>query len=100
MYKLGLDIGGTKINVGILDCSYNLLGTKKLYVNKILYPESEIKAAVLELCKELDISYGDISSCGVGVPGTVSEDGKTLIKAPNISILSPDFAIRTDIENL
>ena len=98
MYKLGLDIGGTKINIGILDSSYNLLGTKKLYVSKISSPVSEIKASTLELCAELGISYGDISSCGVGVPGTVSEDGKTLIKAPNISILSADFAQKLESE--
>lgn len=96
MYKLGLDIGGTKINIGILDSSYKLLGTKKLYVSKISDPVAEIKASTMELCAECSISYGDITACGVGVPGTVSSDGKTLIKAPNISILTPDFAIRLE----
>ena len=30
MYRLGLDIGGTKINIGVLDGSGNLLATQKL----------------------------------------------------------------------
>ena len=34
----------------------------------------------------------ELVSCGIGVPGTVSDDGKRLIKAPNISIVSEDIA--------
>ena len=96
MYKLGLDIGGTKINVGILDPDCKLIGIRKLYVREISEPTLEIRATAEELCRECGISYSDISSCGIGVPGTVSEDGKTLIKAPNISILTPDFATRLE----
>lgn len=98
MYKLGLDIGGTKINIGILDSDYQLLAVKKLYISEVFDPLSQIRSATQELCCKCGIPYQDIISCGVGVPGTVSADGKTLIKAPNISILSEDFAIKLEKE--
>ena len=34
----------------------------------------------------------------MGIPGTVSDDGKKILKAPNISILSDDVAIRIEKE--
>ena len=96
MYCLGLDVGGTKINIGILNEEYKLVATKKLYISDIVEPTADIKSAVLQLCKECGVDYGELSSCGVGVPGTVSADGKTLIKAPNIDILTSDFATRLE----
>lgn len=98
MYKLGLDVGGTKINIGILDTHYQLLAVKKIYVSELNNPPFQLKNATQALCHECGIPYQDIDSCGVGIPGTVSPDGKTLIKAPNISILSEDFATRLENE--
>ena len=92
MYKLGIDIGGTKINIGILDESSSLILNKKLYIKDITDLTASIKNTVDEMCSELNISTSDIASCGIGVPGTVSDDGRKLLKAPNISMLSKDIA--------
>lgn len=86
--RLGIDIGGTKINIGLLDENNHLLGNRKLYVSNIKNLAESLKESVSDLSSKLSIEEGTILSCGVGVPGTVSEDGKRLIKAPNISILS------------
>ena len=83
MYKVGIDIGGTKINTGIFD-----LTEKKLISSKKTY----IKDVLTGLCKENNINVNDIISCGIGISGTVSGDGKKILKAPNISILSDDIA--------
>lgn len=88
MLRLGIDIGGTKINLGLLDENNRLLGNRKLYVAQITSLSDSLKAEVESLCAELGVDAADIVSCGVGVPGTVSEDGKRLLKAPNIAILS------------
>jgi glucokinase len=95
MYRLGIDIGGTKINVGIV--SYDrekadVVALCKLEVKSIDNVTLEIKRAVDLLCGEIGISVADIERCGVGIPGTVSRDGKRILKAPNIAILSEDFA--------
>lgn len=98
MFRLGLDVGGTKINIGILDQSFSLIATKRLLIKELSDPIRDIKSAVLDLCKSCSVSYNEILTCGVGVPGTVSADGKTLIKAPNIAVLSEDFAPRLEKE--
>ena len=93
MYRIGVDIGGTKINLGIFDYEKkSLIASKKCYIKDIKSLAEYIKESVLELSAENGISADGISACGVGIPGTVSADGKKILKAPNISALSPDFA--------
>jgi len=95
-YRLGIDIGGTKICIGLVSVAQEvtLLGYRKLEVSHISDIVAEIKNAVEALCEELRCSSRDIAFCGVGIPGTVSEDGRRILKAPNISVLSAAFAER------
>lgn len=88
MLRLGIDIGGTKINIGLFDKSHSLLASKKYYIKDITHLPSFIESSVLALCSENSLNHRDIVSCGIGIPGTVSDDGKHVIKAPNISILN------------
>lgn len=92
MYRLGIDIGGTKINIGIMDEEKHLLGNKKLYVDEIEDLSLSIRKAVKNLARDLSVREEDILCCGIGVPGTVDEDGRRLLKAPNISILTENVA--------
>lgn len=92
MYKIGADIGGTKINIGILDNENNLVANKKIYIKNITNLPQSVKETIASLASENSIDYDDIEFCGVGIPGTVSEDGRKIIKAPNISILGENVA--------
>lgn len=92
MYKLGIDIGGTKVNLGIVDRDNRLLGSRKVYIKDIQNLSDTVKDTASLLCEDLQISISELQSCGVGVPGTVSRDGRKLIKAPNIQILSENTA--------
>ncbi len=92
MYKIGIDIGGTKVSIGLLDENNTLVQNEKLYIKDIDDITVSIKNVIDKMCNTLNISCSDIVSCGIGVPGTVSDDGKRLIKAPNISIISEDIA--------
>ena len=76
-YYVGIDIGGTKINVGILN------GENELLANKVaLIPEDKDCHAVLKvaadtlynLLDEQAIEKAQVFSVGIGVPGTVSSD--------------------------
>lgn len=97
MYKIGIDIGGTKIDIGIFDAdTKRLVENKKSYVADIVDLPKHIKTVVNELCVKNNISFSEVVSCGIGIPGTVSEDGKKIIKAPNINILSNDTAEETE----
>ena len=91
--RLGVDIGGTKIAIGLFD------GEKKLAHGKYAVAEvgdlpSFIKDKAAELAKSTDTALSDISFVGIGVPGTVSSDGSRLLKAPNISIIKEDLSER------
>lgn len=93
MYKVGIDIGGTKINTGLFDAvEKKLVTTKKSYVKDIQNFPLHIKLTLEEICKENNINPKDIVSCGIGIPGTVSSDGKKIVKVPNITVLSNDIA--------
>ena len=91
MYRLGIDIGGTKINIGLFDeSSKELVAFEKSYVTDITDLCVHVKTVVERLCEKNALTLDAISACGVGIPGTVSTDGKRIIKVPNISILSSD----------
>ena len=93
MYKIGIDIGGTKINTGLFEKeTKRLVANKKTYVSDVTNLSQHIKETIDVLCKENGIFVEDIISCGIGIPGTVSADGKKILKAPNISILSENIA--------
>ncbi len=91
MYRLGIDIGGTKINIGVFDSKKNLIDLKKIYISEISDFVNDIYNSILNICNSLKIKISDISSCGVGIPGTVDKAGKKIIKAPNIFILPDNF---------
>lgn len=86
-YYVGIDIGGTKINLGVLD------GRNELVKNIVTpVPSDKSSFSVLKtaaeslnaLCDELEIEKENIASVGIGIPGTVSMDNKTARFAPNL----------------
>lgn len=93
MYKIGIDIGGTKMTIGIFSVADRCLKkSTKLYIKDVDNVFLEIKREIENLTNICDIKYSDIESVGIGIPGTVSNDGKKIIKVPNISILTKNFA--------
>ena len=89
--KLGIDVGGTKIGVGIFTDGGELVVNEKLYVEGVADVPAFIGKKVKELCKKSGIELSQISSCGAGVPGTVSADGRRVLKAPNLPISGDSF---------
>lgn len=87
IYRLGVDIGGTKINIGILDENNTIVGKQSArlpsdidYCNIMRF----VKTTLDNLLSLNGIAAYQIESCGMGVPGTVSADGRTAIKVPNL----------------
>lgn len=93
MYKVGIDIGGTKINTGIFEKeTKKLVAVKKTYVKEIKNLSQHINDVIKKMCAQNDIDPKEIISCGIGIPGTISDDGRRILKVPNIDILSDDIA--------
>lgn len=99
MYRIGIDIGGTKISTGLFNCDGNLLiENKKEYIKSIKDLRGHIMNTVSELAGNNGISINEIEFCGIGIPGTVSADGKRILKAPNIGILSENLASEAELD--
>lgn len=92
MYHLGIDIGGTKVAVGLLNENNELVLKDKLLVSDIDNIVTEVSAYVDKLLAENAIVRNDVVSCGIGVPGTVSDDGKTAVKVPNLHLENADLS--------
>lgn len=92
MYKIGIDFGGTKIAAGIVDENNSIL--IKDYTPTLRGRDAELIAAdtaelVFRLLEKQNISRDEISSLGVGIPGTV-ENG-IITDANNIGFVNVPY---------
>jgi glucokinase len=86
-YYIGIDIGGTKTNIGLIDEAGQILQSKKVITQ--LPGEDSIEAVkrIIEITKALvDLIEPEIKleSIGIGVPGTVERKEGTVLLAPNL----------------
>ena len=79
MYRIGIDLGGTNIAVGVVDEEYRIVGRGKM---KTALPRSaqEIFADIVTACNmaaaDAGITMDEIVSVGLGSPGAINkEDG-------------------------
>lgn len=85
--NVGIDIGGTKANIGVFDRAGAMLAKRKIPVNTqdgYMGIMGSAAGVVKELLLECGIEDKDVAFCGMGVPGTVSADGQCVIMAPNL----------------
>ena len=77
MYRIGVDLGGTNIAVGVIDESYNIIGRGKVKTRAPRPAEAifdSIKEAVDMAVVNAGINYDEIASVGIGTPGSVNKD--------------------------
>lgn len=78
MYSLGIDLGGTNIVAAVVDDNYRIIATSKTPTNS---PRSadEIFDDIAMVCREsvekAKLGMDDISSVGLGTPGTANQMG-------------------------
>ena len=87
MYRIGVDLGGTNIAVGIVNENLELV--KKLSVpTGATRPGEEIVADIAMLCKnickEMDCTLDDITSIGIATPGIANHDTGVVEYANNL----------------
>jgi glucokinase len=72
MYRIGIDLGGTNIAVGIVDDDHKIV-VKKTTPTLAKRPAEEIAADMarvcLEACRELGVDIKDIANIGIASPG-------------------------------
>ena len=72
MYRIGIDLGGTNIAVGIVNDEHKIV-VKKTTPTLAKRPPEEIVADMarvcLEACAELNVNIKDIANIGIASPG-------------------------------
>lgn len=85
--RIGIDIGGTKANIGLLSDQGAVFSRRvePMYREKSCRKSFEhIARAVQEILEAHDLTLRDIRSMGIGVPGTVDVDGRVALNCPNL----------------
>lgn len=86
MLNVGIDIGGTKTNIGLVDDRGRVLFSEKM-PTQADDPQGlawQAKATVERLCGRAGVSMEDIHFIGAGVPGTVDIQTGLVSYCPNI----------------
>lgn len=94
MYRLGIDIGGTKVKIGIYSPDRKLLGSEKIYVKQINDNNffEQVANAAVDVIHKNGFTINDFEFCGIGVPGTTDKTGKIAYKLPNLGIYNEPAA--------
>lgn len=98
MYRLGIDLGGTNIAVGIVDEQYRILARRSVKTD-LPCDSRTIMEKMLRVSREaaraVGIELRDISVAGIGSPGIVDADTGTVRYASNLGFhnvhLADDF---------
>ena len=75
MYRIGIDLGGTNIAVGLVNENYEIVRKGSVPTNAATRTAEEIAGAMGALCKEICAAQGidlsDVEAVGVACPGIV-----------------------------
>jgi len=88
--KIGIDIGGSHIAVGLVENNGNIVVKKEKNINSEdrknieKFIEETIAIAINEILRNNEIKVEDIEMIGIACPGT-SKDG-VIVKAENLKI--------------
>jgi glucokinase len=82
MHAIGVDIGGTKIAVGVVDEAGKILA--KVRRETVADDVADIDRAIADACAELAKEY-EVGAIGLAAAGFVSPDRRSVLFAPNIA---------------
>ncbi len=89
--RLGVDIGGTNLVVGLVDDNFNLIDKVDTPANATR-PDNEIIDDIIMLCKKVmaqnNLTEKDIKSIGVGIPGCHDPNTGVVLYCANINFLN------------
>jgi glucokinase len=95
MYLLGIDVGGTKVNIGLLDRDGKIIVKRDVLIDGRTH-SSEILNLVVEtlhaLCVQKGIGLKEIEHCGIGIPGTVDVTHRIALNVANLGWVNVPIA--------
>lgn len=84
--NLGVDVGGTHIRLGLLTAAGELRHLEKVPRQEAL-PDDDPEALVGFLQDYIRRSGQAVRAVGIGIPGTLSRDCRTVLRVPNIPVM-------------
>lgn len=84
---LGIDIGGTNVKFGVVSEKGELIEKTK-HPTKVVSKNNNFMNNFITLLEERFNSYPDISKVGIGVPGMITYDRKSMLELANIPSLN------------
>lgn len=91
-YRIGVDIGGTSVKLGIVDKDYNV-------IEKLRFPTGENCAAediingIIENCRKLTEKY-EVEAIGIGSAGRVDSEKGMVLRAGNLPFWNEPVAVK------
>ena len=90
MYRIGVDIGGTNIALGILDEGWELLAQKSVPFQR----GGEIVAAIIAqqiraMLAETGIAESMLECIGIAVPGSITPDAPSASEGVSTTLIFP-----------
>ena len=95
MHKIGIDLGGTKIECNLLDEKYNTIQRKRIKTHQENGYDSIVKS-IISLINELKAKTGEETSVGICTPGII-DTNSGLVKNSNTQCLI-GMPLKNDIE--
>ena len=87
MYRIGIDLGGTNIAVGLVNESFEIV-SKASVPTSAGRPSEEIVKDMADLCKRVcadaGIAENEVASVGIAAPGTIDSDAGTVLYSNNL----------------
>jgi glucokinase len=84
---VGIDVGGTKTNIAIIDENGQIVCSKKVYTQDVGEDSISVVRKIIEFTMSMISEFGAedaVESIGIGVPGTVERKDGTVLLAPNL----------------
>jgi glucokinase len=89
MYIIGVDLGGTNIATGIVDEKGKILtkiSIPTLKERDFDFIIEDIAKSIHDVIKSIDVNINNVSSIGIGIPGTINSKMGVIVYSNNISI--------------
>ena len=87
MYRIGVDLGGTNIAVGLINENYEIIARAGAKTN-IPRPAEEIFADIVKCAKDVvakaGVALSDVASIGIGTPGSCDKKNGVILYANNL----------------
>lgn len=89
MYRIGIDLGGTNIAVGLVNEEYEIVRKVSAPTEAANRTGEEIAAEIARLCREVVAGQGlsDVEAIGIASPGIVDHDRGVVVYSCNLPFL-------------